>query len=95
MGGGQYGNLHGYAPNVRLILYTRKNATLLQHFNLGLKLINCLISLTYVVEVRQILTIQLDLNYCKRLSNYINALINQNIQSPLLSMLFKIAVRDN
>ena len=42
----------------------RKNATLLHHYNLGLKLINCLISLTYVAELRQILIIQFDLNYC-------------------------------
>ena len=71
----------------------RKNATLLHHYNLGLKLINCLISLTYVAELRQILIIQFDLNYCKRLNNCIKALINQNIQSPLLSTLFKIMVR--
>ena len=79
-------------------LYTgssQKNTTLLHHHNLGLKLINCLISLTYVLDVRQILTIQLDLNYCKRLSNCIYALINQNIQSPLSSTLFKITVRYN
>ena len=75
--------------------FSRKNATLLHHYNLGLKLINCLISLTYVAQVRQILTIQLDLNYYKRLSNCIKALINQNIQSPLFSTLFKITVRDN
>ena len=36
----------------------QKNATLLHHYNLGLKLINCLISLTYVAELRQILIIQ-------------------------------------
>ena len=77
------------------LLYTgslRKNATLLHHYNLGLKL---MISLTYIAEVRQILKIQLDLNYCKRLGICIKALINQNIQSPLLSTLFKITVRDN
>ena len=56
---------------------------------------NYLISLAYVVEGKQILTVQLDLNYCKRLSDCIKALINQNIQSPLLSTLFKIMVRDN
>ena len=71
------------------------NATLLHHYYLGFKLINYLILLTYVAEVRQILTIQLDLNYCKRLSNCIKAHINQNIQSPLLSTLFKITVKDN
>ena len=38
----------------------RKNATLLHHYNLGLKLINCLISLTCVAELRQILIIQFD-----------------------------------
>ena len=87
-----------YTTDTKVGLHTgssRKNATLLHQYNLGLKLINYMISLTYVAEVWQILTIQLDLNYCKRLGNCIKALINQNIQSPLLPTLYKITVRDN
>ena len=61
----------------------------MQRFKSGLKLINCLISLIYVVVVRQI-----PIRY-KWLSNCIKPLINQNIQSPLLTKLFKIAVYDN
>ena len=37
-----------------------KNATLLHHYNFGLKLFNCLISLTCVAELGQILIIQFD-----------------------------------
>ena len=63
-------NLRDYVKTFMYVhAYTgssRKNATLLHHYNLGLKLINCLISLRYVAEVRQILRIQLDLNYCKQ-----------------------------
>ena len=42
-----------------------------QRFYITIIRIDCLISLTYVAEVRQILTIQF---YCKRLSNCIKAL---------------------
>ena len=56
-------------------------------YNSGLKFINHLIC---IAVVRQIL---LDLDCCKWLSNYIQTLINQHIQSPLVSKLFKIKVR--
>ena len=72
------------------------NANILNPYNSGLKLIiKHIISLICITVVKQILFIQLDVDSWKQLGNYIKTLINQYIQSPLLSNLFKIKVRDN
>ena len=86
-----------YFVHLLCLLYRMfaKEHNALNPYNSGLKLINCLIPLAYVAVVRQIQKIQLDFNYCERLSNCIKTLINQNIQSPLLTKLFKIAVYEN
>ena len=62
-----------------------------QRYNSGLNLIKHFISFICIPVLRQILLIQLDLDFRMKY----NCNKNQDIQSPLFSNLFKIMVRRN